>query len=275
VALVAAGALCSSAALTRGMGRLLEHDLQQLGADLVLAPKGYGDAARELLRTGAAAPVPAAVPVGEWKQKLKAAKVVGVDKVEGWVLAEGGKGSPATGPQASFVLVHLLKWASPMIALQEVSAAIPEAEVVVAEEATRQVTRNLAPVVKYMGLGAAVALLGAVLMTGLLASIRVGERRGELGMMRAMGASRSFLVRLTLAETGVTAAGGGLLGVALALVLLLAVPESITHRITGMELAGYAAGAAALTCLVAEAAALGPALRAGRMDPLDAARRGR
>jgi hypothetical protein len=275
-ALVVAGALFATMTLLVGMGRLISSDLRQLGADLILVPKGNAKPIEQLLATGqAGAPLPATVDVAAWKKQLKDGKVVGILKVEGWSLAAGGAGEPA--PQtASVVLVHLERWASPLVAVQEVTAALPEADIVRAEQATRQVARNLQPIVRLLAIASGVALLGAALLTGLLASVRVHERRTELGVLRAMGATRAALAGLTLGETGLPAVAGALGGVLLGLGLTRFgfVGEAAATLGAG-ETALLALGAALVTLLITAVSAVGPALQAGRMDPLDAIRKGR
>lgn len=276
VALIAAGAFFAAAVLLTGGTRLLADNLQQLGADLLVVPKGRSEEARKLLAGQNASPLPADVPVAEWRKLIKAGKVVGVKSVEGLSLVGGGRGEP-TGGMASILLIQLESWASPLVAVQEVERALPGTEIVVAEQAARQVTRNLQPVVRLMAGAAAVALLGAVLMAGLMTSIRIGERRSELGMLRAMGASRFFLVEMTLGETAIPALAGAVAGILLGgLGLALAgFARSLVLRLTWGEILLYAGGALLATLAVMTGAALAPALRAAHMDPLDAVRRGR
>jgi hypothetical protein len=273
VALLAAGAMFATLLLLRGMDRSLQTQLDRLGADLWVVPAaGRAGQVRQMLAGGQAEPLPVDVPVAEWTQMLKAAKVLGITKVEGW--APGGE---PPGPQASALLIYLERWASPPIAVQEVTAAIPGAEVIVAEQVTRRVARNLQPVVRLLSIGSGVALLGAVLMTGLLASIQVAERRGELGMMRAMGATRAFLLRLTLGETGLVGAAGACAGVLVGggLVTLARFGRETAGMLPAGEILLLAGGTILATAAVTLAAAFGPAMRAARMDPLDAVRRGR
>ncbi|HWI65976.1 MAG TPA: FtsX-like permease family protein [Symbiobacteriaceae bacterium] len=276
VALIAAGAFFGAATLLIGAGRTLSAGLQQLGADLLVVPQGRGEEARRLLNGEEAGPLPLDVPVAEWKKLLKTGKVVGVKGLQGIALAARGRGEP-TGETASLIAIQLESWASPLVAVQEVERAIPGAQVVVAEQATRNVTRNLQPIVRLMTGAAAVALLGAVLMAGLMTSIRVSERRSELGMLRAVGATRLSLIALTLGETTIPALAGAVAGIVLS-GLGLAISgsaRSLVLRLTYGEIALFAGGALLATLAVMALAGLLPALRAAHMDPLDAVRQGR
>lgn len=276
VALLASGALFGTATLLTGMGRNLAANLSQLGADMILVAKGQGEAVRPLLRGQPAAPVPGTIDVAGWRERIQKARIVGIIRIEGISLEQGGKGEPVEG-KASAALIYLERWASPLLAEQDIAKAIAEADVLTGEQATREVARNLQPVVRLLTIASGVALLGAVLMSGLLASIRVAERRGELGMLRAVGATRSTLIRLTLWESGLPALVGAVAGVLLVGVVLAAQSYSreALAALSGLELTLAAVGAVVLTVAVTLVSALGPALRAAGLDPLDAVRRGR
>lgn len=276
VALLAAGALFGTVTLLTGMGRNLATNLSQLGADMILVPKGQAEAVRPLLSGNDASPVPATVDVADWRERIKQARIVGIINIDAISLEQGGKGEP-TGGKASAALVYLESWASPLLAHQDIAKAIPEADVLVGEQATREVARNLAPVVRLLTAAAGVALLGAVLMSGLLTSIRVAERRSELGMLRAVGATRSALINLTLWESGLPALGGAVAGVALAGLVLIAqnFARDALAALTGTEIVLAGLGAVLLTLAVTILSALGPAVRAASLDPLEAVRRGR
>ncbi|MGC4934382.1 FtsX-like permease family protein [Gordonia sp. DT30] len=109
---------------------------------------------------------------------------------------------------------------------------------------------------------AAIALLNTLLLS-------VIERRRELGVLRAMGASRRFLSRMVLAEAGAVALVGALLGLVIGAVLHLLADE-ILSATTSLDIA-YAprpitavfVGVSVVLCLVG---ALVPARRAARMN---------
>ncbi|WP_408610078.1 FtsX-like permease family protein [Gordonia insulae] len=113
-----------------------------------------------------------------------------------------------------------------------------------------------------VALAAAVALLNTLLLS-------VIERRREIGVLRAMGASRRFVSRMVVAE----AAGVALIGSAIGLVLggaLHFLSDKILSATTSIEIA-YSprpttllfVGVACALCVVG---ALVPALRASRMN---------
>lgn len=274
-ALVGAGAFLAAGGLFTGMQRNLEMGLARLGADLVVAPSAHRSAVERWLAEGEAPPIPKEVPVAEWRQRMESGLLVGVREIASWDLTAGGDGQPAPGPEASVLLVRLERWGQPMMVLPEIEAALPEAAVVVAEQITRRVARDLQPVVRLATTAAVVAWLGALLITGLLTAAQVAERRGELGMLRSIGASRRRLVGLILGETGLLAAGGSVVGSLMGLGALALPPPELTAPLTPADLGLLTLAAAALTTLTAMGAAAVPALRTAFMDPLAAVQTGR
>ncbi|MFT3716845.1 MAG: FtsX-like permease family protein [Gordonia sp. (in: high G+C Gram-positive bacteria)] len=109
---------------------------------------------------------------------------------------------------------------------------------------------------------AAIALLNTLLLSVL-------ERRREIGVLRAMGASRRFVVAMVLAEAGSVAVVGAVVGVVMGSGLHY-LSDKILTEVTSIDIlyrplwssALYVAVAAAL-CLFG---ALVPALRASRMN---------
>lgn len=275
--LVAAGALTLALSLFSGMQHQLSTGAERLGGDLIVAQPGNRSAVEQWMQTGSTdQPVAAQIDVAAWSKRLQEGEVIGLISSEGITLEQGGKGEPSF-PMASVLVVRLEFWASPMMAVGEVGAAIPEAEVFLGEQTTRHVLTDLQPLVRHLSSAAGVALLAAVMITGLLASIRVGQRRAELGMLRAIGATRLFMVGLTLAESMALALTGGLLGVLLALGSMWLLPFSggVTPWLALEAVARQATLAVGATALASALAALGPAIQTARLDPLEAIRRHR
>jgi len=121
-------------------------------------------------------------------------------------------------------------------------------------------------------------LLGAVVVVLLIACanvanlflVRAESRRRDMTVRRAIGASRSQLVRLQMAEAFAVALAGGVLAVILAAVVLPifinAAPEGIARiEEVGMDLTTLAA-AFGLVIIVALACGIVPALRASTPD---------
>ena len=109
--------------------------------------------------------------------------------------------------------------------------------------------------------------------TGILTMmwIAVGERTSEIGLVRALGASRGQVQALFLAEAAALATLGGVAGVAVGLgvgaALRLVVPGLPVETPLRFVLAGLAVSV--LTGLVSGVA---PARRAASLDPIEALR---
>ena len=117
--------------------------------------------------------------------------------------------------------------------------------------------------------GALALLLAAVGIYGTL-SYLVGARTREIGIRLALGAPRAGLMTHVLVRGLVPALAGGCIGLGLA-VLLARTFRALLFGVEPLD-AGSFAGGASLLLLVALAAALGPALRASRVDPASALR---
>ena len=120
------------------------------------------------------------------------------------------------------------------------------------------------------------ALGGIALLTGgvgilTLMSIAVAERRGEIGLLTALGAPSALVLRLFLGEAVILGALGGLLGVVIGLaglgLLHLAIPAlPFAPRLD------YLLIAEALALLIGLIAGAWPAMQAAKLDPIEALR---
>jgi putative ABC transport system permease protein len=119
-------------------------------------------------------------------------------------------------------------------------------------------------------LGGISLIVGAV---GILTIMTIGvtERKGEIGLLRALGATRRSVLAVFLGEAVLLSAAGGasgiVLGVGGALALGAAVPALPVHIAWG-----YAALALAVSALIGLAAGVLPARRAAGLDPVEALR---
>jgi putative ABC transport system permease protein len=143
---------------------------------------------------------------------------------------------------------------------------------VTTQEAMLDVFGNVMGVVT-MAVGAIAGISLLVGATGILTMmwIAVGERTSEIGLLRALGASRTHVLTVFLAEAVALATLGGVAGIAIGLGLgalaRLLVPGLPVETPVQFVLAGlftsFAAGVVA---------GVAPARRAARLDPLEALR---
>jgi putative ABC transport system permease protein len=119
----------------------------------------------------------------------------------------------------------------------------------------------------FLGLGAVALLVGAVGVANIMI-ISVLERRSEIGLRRALGATRGHIRVQFLAEAVLLALIGGAVGVG-AGALFTAVYASAKHELVVIPALAWGGGMGA-AILIGAVAGLWPALRAARMSPTQA-----
>jgi putative ABC transport system permease protein len=145
----------------------------------------------------------------------------------------------------------------------QVSVSLPSAALE-ARAATQSALNGL-----FLGLGAVALLVGGIGVANTMV-ISVLERRSEIGLRRALGATKGNIRLQFLAEAILLAALGGAVGVALG-VLATAVYAHIKHWATVVPVLAWGGGLGAAVAIGAIAGLL-PALRAARMQPTEALR---
>jgi putative ABC transport system permease protein len=117
--------------------------------------------------------------------------------------------------------------------------------------------------------GAVALLVGAILIVNTFL-ILLAQRRRQIGLLRAVGATRGQVRRSMLVEAVITGILGAVLGVGLG-VGVTAVATALSGSLdSGLVVPPTVILAAGIGVLVSLLAALGPAARATRVSPLDA-----
>jgi putative ABC transport system permease protein len=118
-----------------------------------------------------------------------------------------------------------------------------------------------------------VALIGLVFM------MAANERRRELGVLRALGATRQFVLFSLIAEAGILALVGSVAGIALTMLVVLLFRMLIIHTLnipflfpSGLGLAAQVAGGLILALATITLAAFIPAYRTSRQEPANTMR---
>jgi putative ABC transport system permease protein len=119
----------------------------------------------------------------------------------------------------------------------------------------------------FLGLGAVALLVGAVGVANIMI-ISVLERRSEIGLRRALGATRSHIRSQFLYEAILLGILGGTVGVALG-TLSTVIYAHIKHWATVIPTQAWAGGITA-SLIIGAVAGLIPAIRAARLSPTQA-----
>ena len=122
----------------------------------------------------------------------------------------------------------------------------------------------------------AVSLVVSSIMIGIITYISVLERRKEIGILRAMGASKGNITQVFNAETFIIGVLAGLFGIALTLLTLIPINMAI-HSYTDQPVSAFlpVRGAVILVLLCIVLNLIGgfiPARKASRQDPVAALR---
>ncbi len=163
------------------------------------------------------------------------------------------------------------------IGMRQVRRLPPRAEdnfAINRQDALLDQVRSIVGYVQLVGLfiaGFALLVGGTGVANILYVSVR--ERQGEIGIQRAMGAPRWFILGLFLAEGGYLALIGGLVGIGLTvLAMSLAQPLLLEEGLILSWSAGQVIKAVGLSIGIGLVSALAPAYRAARLQPIEAIR---
>jgi len=248
-----------------------EADLRGLGPGQVVVEQDFADSAG----VGVGDPVVLRASSGT----RDAYRVAGVfrDRIlfEGGVIASrDGFGRLFTARDPIFVLATVDPGADPVAVKDEVAKALapfPAAEVRTNAEYRDEISSRVDSILYLLyvllAMSVVISLFGIV--NTLVLSIT--ERTREIGMLRAIGLTRSQLRRMVRYESVITSGIGGVIGIILGVVLawvfsLGLQDEGIVFRIPWTQLVIFLV----VAVLAGVLAAVLPARRAARLDPLDA-----
>ncbi len=193
---------------------------------------------------------------GGWLDWSAAAPLVDIDGVE-WVAAQVADGY--TAAQAETAMATIVDQ-YPQLVLQS------------SAEYRESVEAEIDSLINIISLMLALAIVIALLGIGLNLALSVVERTREIGLLRAVGMTRSQTRRMIRWEAAAIAMFGAVLGVATGLLFgwgaVEAIPDTFLTTVTIPV--GRLAVMVAIAGVAGVVAAILPARRAGRLNVLDA-----
>jgi putative ABC transport system permease protein len=160
---------------------------------------------------------------------------------------------------------------------EALTAAVPGIQIVTMGEVMNSIS-NLAASARALSL--AIVLIAILISAvGVMNSIlmAVFERTQEIGMMRAVGASRWDIFRIILEETTILALSGGLVGILLSILgsrMIEAFVRSVMPFVPSGDLISFdpavAAGSVLFIFIIGLCAGIYPALKASKINPVEA-----
>ena len=195
-----------------------------------------------------------------------------------------GGGPPAVlqkGKVSGF-LVELAPGATPLQARFAILSTLKGVKVVTGDSTMSGIRQGLAALLN--GILALMVLMFAstALMVSVLFSAIVTERRGELGLLKAIGARRGQIVGMMVIEAVIATGAGGLLGVALGVLVMRLYERSLVYYLEnigvpfvwldGPRIVVVAVAAVVMASIIGALGSLYPAWRASRRDPYDLVR---
>lgn len=183
--------------------------------------------------------------------------------------------------QVSAVLVQVQDGFTPERVAIRIEHAIDGVKAIASDEVTSTVRRQLGGLLKGILIISAVLWVLALLMMGFAFYMIVNERQRELGLLRAMGATKGQVFRLIVTEAVILSVAGGLTGIATGGAVLFVLKGIIVQSLrlpyllpSVPVLAELITGALVFSVITGLLASVLPAYFASGMEPYDAIRKG-
>jgi len=181
----------------------------------------------------------------------------------------------------SAVLVRVEPGASPSGVAAEIEKQVPGTKAIMPDGLLHAVNGQLAAVMILLNGSTLAVTVVSIPLLGVVSAMVAHERRREISLLRALGATRGFIARLMLAESFALAGIGSLIGIAAAAGILVIYQDYITYSLQIPFIIPSAAtiiiegGSTILLAMgIAMIASLYPALISTRSEPYETIRKG-
>jgi putative ABC transport system permease protein len=179
----------------------------------------------------------------------------------------------------SAVLIKVAPGNSPENVALRIMHDVPDVTPITSPDLFQAYRKQLAGLLTTVAAVLALTWVLSVLLIGLIFSMAAGERKRELGALRALGATRRFVFQSLLAEAGILALTGAAIGLGLAALVTYLFRDFIMSSLglpfilpSPLSLIEFVALGLLLALVSVTLAALFPALRISRLDPAVAMR---
>ena len=196
----------------------------------------------------------------------------------------GGAAPPAAlapGKVTGF-LVELAPGATALQARFAILSALSGAKVVAGDTTLSGIRQGLAALLDGILALMALMFVSTALMVSVLFSAIVTERKGELGLLKAIGARRGQVIGMMVTEAVLATGVGGLVGVALGVLMLRLFERSLVYYLEKLGVPfvwldtprtiAFAVSAIVLASVIGALGVLYPVWRASRRDAYDLVR---
>ncbi len=181
----------------------------------------------------------------------------------------------------SAVLVRIAPGTSPEAVAREIRERVPGTKTITPNGLLGTIAGQLGTVTSLLyGSTIAVTVVSVPLLAFISARV-AQERRKEMAILRALGATRSFVMRLMLSESFSLSIIGALAGIGAAAVILLAFQDYVAVSLkipftmpSPLSILAGAGTALALSVIIGGISSLYPAIRASRSEPYETIRKG-
>jgi putative ABC transport system permease protein len=184
--------------------------------------------------------------------------------------------------QVSAIFVKLADGVNPDLGVQQILTADPNVQAFTLSDLAHSANVRFAGLLYQFGISGTLVWAGSVLLVSAMTTLGVRERQREFGLLRSIGATRSFVRGLVLSQSVIVTVAAGAVGILGAYTLFNLFYSRVIAQIgvsyitpPVLEILRVVLLAMAATVFTGIVAAWWPARVASRMEPYDALKRER
>ncbi len=182
--------------------------------------------------------------------------------------------------EISAVLVQVRDDARPERVAIRIEHDIPGVKALASDTVLSTVRKQLSGLIRAILAISGILWFIVIVIMAFAFTMIVNERRREIGLLRALGASKRHIAEILLIEASLLSSGGGAAGILIGFGLLASFKNLLLYHLklpylfpSPLAFAGFVAGAFLLSIMTGLLSGLLPSLAALRMEPYDAIRR--